>query len=326
MNWTFDQNTMTTTKFTFPLILLLSLLLNSVLFAEKNVPYIVVSDDILPLYKRIISGINIETEENFIEFSLEGNSNKAENLFKRINLLNPQIIIAIGPKSANAAKKINSVTTTVIYCLVPRPENYDLNKSNLIGIGLEFSFNKQLSAFKTILPHLKKIGIIYNPDYSKNTIKLAKKAMDNLGLTLVPIPLYKPGDAQNTLSKFKTQVDALWMISDETALNLNAWEATKEFCLQNKIPFLALDDGFVVRGALLSFSVDYVWIGRQAVRLANRISNQSLSVKDLNIIEPEGLNLSVNMSTAKTIGLSADLPLNLLNYAAKNQHTVQAFN
>ena len=150
--------------------------------------------------------------------------------------------------------------------------------------------------------------------------------MNNLGLTLIPIQLYKPGEAQNTLVKFKTKVDALWMISDATALNLNAWEASKQFCLQNKIPFLAIDDGFVARGALLSFSVDYIWIGRQAARLANRITNEKITIEDLNIIEPEGLNLSINMGTAKTIGISSDVSLSILNYAANNQHTVQAFN
>jgi len=298
--------------------------LNFSLFAQTPSLYVVISDDSLPLYKRIISGISIETLADFVEFSLESDASKAPDVMKQILALNPKVIIAIGPKSANAAKK-HSDKIPIIYCLVPKPENYDLVQNNVVGIGLEFSLDKQFKALHTILPYLKKIGVLFNPLQSKITLSHAKKAVQNSNMSLVPIEILKPSDAKKALDDLQDPLDALWMISDPTALNIKAWNASQQYCLNKKIPFFALDDGFVARGALLSFSIDYVWIGRQAAKLANRILRENYSIKELNIIEPEGLDLSVNMTTATQLGIASELSLNLLNYAAVHKHAIQAF-
>jgi putative ABC transport system substrate-binding protein len=291
--------------------------------AGKQV-YAVVIDDSLPLYKRVVSGVGIESRESFVEYSLEGDVGKGAQVFKQVQALSPKLVIAIGPKSANAAKK-HLVKVPVIYCLVPRLENYDLEQPNVVGIRLEFPYEGQLAALKTVLPKVKKVGVLFNPLQSKLVMEHAKKAAGKQNVELVGAQILNPGDVNTALLELKGKVDALWMISDPTALNLTAWEATQAFALANRLPFFALDDGFVARGALMSFSLDYVWVGRQAAKLANRIVFDGLSLKDLSILEPEGLGLALNMTTATQIGVARELSLNLLNYAAQSQYGVSVF-
>ncbi len=285
--------------------------------------YAVLLDDALPLYKRVITGITIESQVDFTEFSLEGDTAKANDIMKQIVALSPQIIIAIGPKSANTAKKY-AAKIPVIYCLVPKLEDYELELPNVFGIRLEFSYEKQLQALQTLFPKVKKIGVLYNPTQSKSTVEQATIAAQKIGIHLVGIEISLPSEAKKALDELKNPIDALWMISDPTALHLKAWDASQQFCIAHKLPFFALDDGFVARGALISFAVDYVWVGRQAARLANRIVFENFSPKNPKIMEPEGLDMAINITTATQLGIAPELSVNLLNYAAYHQHAIQA--
>lgn len=291
--------------------------------SANAVVYAVLLDDTVPLYKRVVTGISIESQTDFSEFTLEGDLAKADETMKQIVSLSPRVIIAIGPKSTNAAKKYAD-KIPVIYCLVPRLENYELSMPNVFGIRLEFSYEKQLQAVQTLFPKVKKVGVLYNPAQSKNTVEQARLAAQKIGIQLVGIEISLPSDTKKALDDHKNSIDALWMISDATALNLKAWDATQQFCITHKLPFFALDDGFVARGALISFTVDYIWVGRQVARLANQIVTENLSFKNSQIRDPEGLDLAVNITTATQLGIAPEFSVNLLKYAADHQHAIQA--
>lgn len=264
-------------------------------------PYAVMMDSDLPLYKRVATGIAIELGESDSE--------------------NPSVMIAIGPKSTAAAIK-NHKKTPVIYCMVPSLENYKFVQLNTVGIRLEYNYEKQLGMLQSVFPDIKRVGVLYHPQKSKAEVARAQAAAGRVGLMLIVAKLGNPESVPKALATLQGQVDALWMLSDPVALHISVVEQSIKFALEQKLPFLALDDGFVAQGALMSFATDYVWVGRQAGRLANRIVSEGISQ---HIVEPEGLNIALNMTTMAQFDTAADVSLNLLNYAAEHQFKVETF-
>ena len=305
-------------------ILILVFILSTSSWAKEKT-YVVIMDDNFPLYKRVMMGFGIESKvAGFYEYSLEGKVVNSQKIFVQAKSRSPSVIIAMGPKSAHAAKK-QAGDIPVIYCMVPRIENYDLTAANLVGIRLGASYDDQLQTLKSIFKQAHRVGVLYNPTLSQAVVDRLKKKFSKLDLRWVGIEIHQPSDTSEKLETVKAKIDILWMMSDPTALNLSAWDASHQFAIQNKIPFFALDDGFVARGALIGYSVDYVGLGRQVAKLANQIAFDNLSIKEINVIEAEGLSLSVNMKTMSKIGLKPEFAVDLLNYAAVRQYSIQPF-
>jgi ABC-type uncharacterized transport system substrate-binding protein len=57
-------------------------------------------------------------------------------------------------------------------------------------------------------------------------------------------------------------------------------------------------------GALASITPDYTDIGRQSCEMANAMNSGNLNLAFVNIVEPAKFNLSINLKTARKIGLS----------------------
>jgi len=73
---------------------------------------------------------------------------------------------------------------------------------------------------------------------------------------------------------------------------------------EHKLPFLAASDIFVKVGALASLTPDYTDLGRQGCELARAFTSGKVSLASMNEILPAKINLSINLKTARKIGLS----------------------
>ncbi len=291
---------------------------------EREKTYAVVIDDDLPLYRTVVTGIGVEALAVVDEYSLGGDASAGPTVMKNIALDPPAAIVAVGPKAANAAKA-GAGDVPVVYCMVPRLESYRLDGPTTAGVRLERSYRVQLAALKSLLPKAKRVAVLYNPARSAETLRLARQAAGESGLELVGVEIASPQDASQALAKVQGKVDALWMISDPTALNLTTFEAMIAFAEEQKLPFLALDARFVERGALLAFAVDYARIGRQVGRIANQLVFEGQRPGSIGLVAPEGLDIAFNLTTAARLGDKGELYESVLQYAATNQHGLRVF-
>jgi putative ABC transport system substrate-binding protein len=286
--------------------------------------FAVVTDADLPVYRKVVTGIGIESKADFFEFTLRGNAKNGPKVMKKVLDKKPTVIIAIGPKAANAARKATR-DVPVIYCLVPRLDNYNLSGPNMVGVRLERTATDQLTTLKKLLPKMRRVGVVFDPKNSSRVIAEAKKAARNVGVDLVEVQIKSPRETKSALAKVKGKMDALWMISDPTVLNLATLEAMLTFSLEERVPFFALNRKFVERGALVSFAIDYAQTGRQVASLANRIAYEAASPKRLGVQPPEGLDVAINLTTARRIGAACDLALDVFTFAAENDYAIRVY-
>ena len=100
------------------------------------------------------------------------------------------------------------------------------------------------------------------------------------------------------------QIDALWMIPDETVVTPESFKFLLITSIEHDLPFLAASDIFVKVGALASVTPDYMDLGRQSCELANALTTGEMSFAGLDAVAPAKVNLAINLKTAHQIGLS----------------------
>lgn len=299
------------------------LLLSSELWAAGVA---VVTDAKLPVYRRVVTGFSIESRQSVAEFTLGGKRERGKEVFAKALKGKPDLILAIGPKAANLAREIVPKEIPVVFCMVPNLESYpELKGPNIAGIALEQNMRDQLSTLKSVAPKTKAVGVVYNPRHTGKKISEAKREANSLGLKLVTAEAGSPRDVERAVSSLAGRVDALWMVADPTVLNLAAFEALLDFSLKKRIPFFSINYKFVEKGALVSMGIDYARIGQQAGRVANQIIKKKVKPAKISVESPEGLDIAINLTTARKIGVECDLALEIFTYAAERQFAIRVY-
>ncbi len=201
--------------------------------------FAVIMDDEHSVYRKVLTGLSLESRMPMENYRFNG-SIKKEELVARVIAAQPTVIIAIGPRSANAFKKaVRSIP--IVFCMVPRLEDYDLTQSNVAGIRLEHPLEQQLQVLRELFPNKKRVGVVYHPKLSAGLLARAKSLAHGHHIQLVDIKVSRPEHVAATIKKFAKQVDLMWMLGDRTALHLNAFEAVLSFSVANRLHYFLLN-------------------------------------------------------------------------------------
>ena len=167
------------------------------------------------------------------------------------------------------------------------------------------------------MPSVKRVGVVEDPRYSARFVEDAAQVAQSKGLTLVPLALDAPARLDKVLSQARGHVDALVIISDKTVGNADVVERLIEWANAQKLPSVGLAAAQVRRGALLALAPAPLSIGQQAGRIANRILHEKVDPGALAVANPEGVELHVNLTTARKLGQADRFALDLVGFAAK---------
>jgi len=281
---------------------------------------IVLDEDLAP-YRKVTAGIRAQTRMEIQTYYLQESHTSPEKTLDEAKMAKPDLYVAVGPKSANALQK-KTQTVPIIFCMVPRPEEYALIQPNIVGVRLEQSRGAQISLMKELFPSHARIGVMYHPRMSADLVEEMRKSLEGQQRKIVAIKVPDPKDAARVLKGYAGEIDLLWMLSDPSALHMESFDASLQFCFANKVPFVALSEAFVAKGALLGVSADYLNLGRQVGQLANEILFENLDIKKLTLLDQDVVHLSLNMKTAEKIGLGAQFAGDVLQVAAKHSYAV----
>ncbi|NOZ85094.1 MAG: hypothetical protein GXP49_02295 [Deltaproteobacteria bacterium] len=278
----------------------------------------------LEIYNDVLTAFSVETKMRIIEYDMKGNLRRGQSIFQRIRSRKPLAILVIGTEAATlAAREINDIP--IIFCMVPHPERYNLSNDNITGISLSLPIKTQLATLQTIAPSTRTVGVMYNPRYSRRLIEKAFEYSEQLGMALVPAKIDRSEDVTRGARAFLGKVDALWMVPDPTLMNSLAFRTLVDFTKKHKIPFFSISEKMVKAGALVSLSPSPSSIGRQAGKMAKKIIRQGLSPSLLPIEFPQGLEIAINLDTAKKIGVECDIALEVFTFAARNDYKIQVY-
>ncbi len=184
------------------------------------------------------------------------------------------------------------------------PKKYDLVGNNIAGITLNIPVDAQFKAYKTLVPGLKTIGVIYDANNSGELIREANAVAKKLGVELVAVSVQSQKEVPEALRGMLGKVDAVWMVPDETVVTTDSFKYFLLTTLENGVPFFAASDIFVEAGALAALTPDYTDVGRQGCQLAMGFTDGQVTLAEAGARPPRKVNLSLNLKTARKIGLA----------------------
>jgi len=291
------------------------------LYAQSTGEVAAVKSRTLRMYNDVLTGFSVEARARVVEYDMAGDLERGKTIFRQIRSRRPALILAIGTEAATlAAREVNDIP--ILFCMVPNLEKYEFTSPNITGISLDLPIRTQLATLQTIAPRTRNVGVMYNPKYSHKIIEEAFQAADKLGMALIPSKIDSPEDVPRGTRAFLGRVDALWMVADPTLMNSRAFRSLVDFTRQNRVPLFSISEKMVKAGALVSLAAHPYSIGQQAGRMANKILRQGVTPDLIPVEAPEGLEIAINLATAKGIGVECDIALEVFTFAARNGYRI----
>ena len=192
-------------------------------------------------YKEVINGFRQYfasqngTAALLEEYSLQGDTSKAAQIFKEAKTRHPQLLLTIGSLATQTALQEAPELPTVASMILSADE---LKQStNATGVVLDFPLETQLQWIQKVTPQVKTVGVLFNPAVNRAKIEAATKVAQSLGLTLLPGEVETPQALPDALESLARRAEVLWGITDSMVLSPQTAEPILLFSFRNRIPF-----------------------------------------------------------------------------------------
>ena len=163
---------------------------------------------------------------------------------------------------------------------------------------------KRLGLLREILPDLKRVGILWNPDFAPNQsrLKSTTQTAQVMGWTSIPIELRGMDALEQGFATMVAQgAQAFVALAD--GVMFNGRDQVGGAALRNRLPAIAGFRELTEAGLLLSYGADFRDLFRRAAVLVDKIF-KGAKPADLPIEQPTKFDLVVNLVTAKALGIA----------------------
>ena len=254
-------------------------------------------------------------------YSGEGRPERYAELARDVVNTRPDLILAVG---ARLSLDFKMATTTVpIVTMIVDPVALGLVTSiarpggNITGVaiaaGLEI-IGKRMGLLVEALPKLSTVGYLASRTFWEDPRGAAtREAAKRAGVALSPAMLdaYNEAEYQRVFKSMEQdRADAL-MLSDEPE-HLTYRTTIVELAAKGRIPAIYTNRDFVEAGGLMAYSPDLADIFRRAADVIDTIL-RGANPGDIPFYQPAKFELSINLKTAKMLGL--EMPAMLLGRA-----------
>lgn len=242
--------------------------------------------------------------------SAQGNAALSTQIASKFVSQKADVVVGVATVSAQSfVKYAKENKTKLVFSTVTDPLKAGLVKTikepgnNTSGVSNFIDVKPQLELFKKIQPNLKKLGFLYNPSEA-NSIDLIKKLeviCPELGVELVLQSANKTSDVPQSAAKLASQVDAIFISNDNTALA--ALKTIINAANKVKIPVYVSDTDSVELGALAALGPNQYDVGLQTAEIIVRALNGE-DVGSIPVEFPKKTELYLNDIAAKKIGIT----------------------
>jgi putative ABC transport system substrate-binding protein len=253
-------------------------------------------------YEEALRGFRSACRANIYELVLSEMG--GEDVVGEIRRRKPDLILAIGMEALLQVRKINEIP--IVYMMVLNPDFILNGEKNITGISMNISPEKQLSALRKIMPHVKKIGLIYCRRTAGRMADSAGRAAAKKGIEITALKAEGPADFPGLLRSMKGGMDVYWMLPDSGVIAPGIVEDLILFSMRNRIPVFTFSDKYLKMGALLSLQVDIYKLGKRTGETARKILS-GISVAEIPEIEASDATLNINYMIAEKMGIRINL-------------------
>ena len=186
---------------------------------------------------------------------------------------------------------------------------------NVTGITLTNSQwdQKCLQFLKDIAPRTRKVAVVFNPDNpdAAQNLRALSQGLGPLGLALVRVDARGAGDVAQAFSAAAAAgADAMFLTNDSVLAGTPVVRTRFiEVATARRLPLVSSQYAVAADGGLLSMGTDIGALGRRAAWQVHRILGGA-KPGDLAVERPSTFKLTLNLKTARSLGLT--VPQSLL--------------
>ncbi len=234
---------------------------------------VLVSRDIRPYVEAVegISAILAKSANAKIEvFSLEKIKGKSRNiLIESLAGEKFDLSIAIGPEAVKlVSEEALPGSAPWLYSMILNPPEASGEALAACGVPLDIPAGKQIEMLALGLPSVRRFGLLYDPCYNADFFNEAANNAVFLNLDIVPLPVSSKKDIPAVLKQNWKNIDAVWLIPDQTVISEKIVQYIIKEALFRGIPVIGYNRFFYESGAALAFVFDYKELGTQTGRMA----------------------------------------------------------
>jgi putative tryptophan/tyrosine transport system substrate-binding protein len=256
------------------------------------------------IFTEIIEGIEEQAKLRVRGYPVAANADFAE-LQATLKRNGGKVVIALGRQGLQAASAFDSSTGVVVGGVSSAPDGERLRGITLLpDPALLFSY------LKSMMPHVRRVIVVYSPQASAGMIRLAKDAARSHALELVALEAPDLAAAarryESALSSADGRSDALWLppdpvtVDEQTIVPL----VLKESWNRN-VPIFSSSILHVKKGALFALYPNNFELGRDLATLAIGVLNGDNP--RLGMAPLRAVRTAFNWRSASHFGLSVAL-------------------
>jgi putative ABC transport system substrate-binding protein len=230
--------------------------------------------------------------------------------------IGPDVILANGGPALTAAQQATR-TVPIVFTGISEPVERGFVASlarpggNATGFtNLEATMGgKWLELLKEIAPRVTRVTTMFNPDSSFAVLffRSAEAAGQKLAVEVIAAHVHNPAEIDAATAALAREPGAGLMLPPDGFMGAHRRQIV-DLTARYRLPAIAPNRPFVAEGALMSYSTNRFAPFRQAAAYIDRILRGEKPT-DLPVQNPTKFELVINMKTAKALGLTVPLTL-----------------
>ena len=235
-----------------------------------------------------------------------------------IELMSDVIVTGSTVNLAAVQQATNTIPIVFVQVADPVAQGFVSNMQrpgqNVTGLSFfEFSLGgKWLNLLKEIAPDLKRVAVMFNPGtapYFKFFVPVFDAAAPRLSVQVIAAPVLTDSDIESTVARFAREPNGGLLLLNDGFTRLHQKEIA-DLAGRYRLASIAPNINFAGDGGLLEYgpTIDLARHYAQAATYVDRIL-KGARAGDLPVQAPTKYKLTINLKTAKTLGLNVPLPL-----------------
>ena len=253
----------------------------------------------------------VERENVLIEYrSSGGRLDRLTQAAVELATMPVNVIVAYGSPPTRAARQATSTVPIVMIAVgdpvragfatnLARPDR-NITGNTILGPDL---IGKRLEILKDCVPGLARVAFLWNPDNDSNLAFLEELiiAVPALGLQLISVPMRTSEEFERAFAAMMNRKPNAFATTNDLLIQRHIREII-DFMEKHRLPAMYQTKENVKAGGLMSYGTSLSDLFRRGAWYANRIL-QGARPADLPIEQPTKFELTINLRTAKAIGL-----------------------
>jgi putative ABC transport system substrate-binding protein len=232
----------------------------------------------------------------------------------RLAAAEPDVLVTVGTIHTTAARKATD-HVPIVFTYVGDPlrsglvASYASSQNNLTGISVYSGplSGKRLEILQEIAPDIKRILALVaaKESIAESSFQVLDETAKKLGIQVLRHDVTTREEIEQVLRDTPTgSVDAIFHVP--SALMSGYIDLLIQKARQEKLPLMVHEDSMVEQGALASYGANFRVMGAQTAKLVAKIL-KGAKPSEIPIQTPDKILLTINLTTAKAIGLGLAL-------------------